>query len=300
MKRPARSLSLVCALAVCAGTHAHATQVRVDTPLGAFTIQMYDAAAPITVTNFLQYIADGAFDDTFIHRSLPGFVVQGGSFNHSGTGIGNVTTRDPIVNEFGASNTRGTLAMAKIGPENGGGPDTATSGWFVNLDDNGINGSLLDNLDEQNGGFTVFAEVMGDGMDVVDAIAALGRVNAGGAFTTLPLLDGAEPPTIDANEVVLTNFRIVGDATGDAYVGAEDLDLLLANWGETVGAYDFAAGDFSGDGLVGAADLAIVQAQFGQGLAGGANVPEPASAALLLAGGALLVRRRQRSSRTRA
>ena len=50
--------------------------------------------------------------------------------------------------------------MAKVGDEH----DSATSQFFFNLDDNS------ENLDDQNGGFTVFARVI-EGMDVVDAIA---------------------------------------------------------------------------------------------------------------------------------
>ena len=50
--------------------------------------------------------------------------------------------------------------MAKVGDD----PDSATSQFFFNLANNS------ENLDDQNGGFTVFARVI-EGMDVVDAIA---------------------------------------------------------------------------------------------------------------------------------
>ncbi|MFI4860323.1 MAG: peptidylprolyl isomerase [Phycisphaerales bacterium JB063] len=288
MPRTALSLSLAAASAALFSSAAHATQVQVDTPLGSFTIQMYDDTAPGTVTNFLNYVADGDFDDSFFHRMLPGFVVQGGGFTYTDAGVNAVPTDPAIVNEFGASNTRGTLAMAKLP----GDPDSATSGWFINLADNGVNGSLPDHLDQQNGGFTVFAEVMGDGMDIVDLIAGLATVNAGGAFTNLPVLDSFVSPNITQDDVVKTTLRVVGDATGDAYVSIEDLDVLLANWGDTVTANDFSAGDFDGDGTVGQGDLDIVTAQWGEGLAP-SIVPEPASALLVLGGIALVSRRRR-------
>lgn len=288
MHRHALSLSLATAAALLSTNTASATQVRVDTPLGAFTIQMYDDTAPGTVANFLQYIADGDFDDSFFHRSVPGFVVQGGGFTYTDAGVGAVPTDAPIVNEYGASNTRGTLAMAKVADN----PDSATSGWFVNLADNSAN------LDVQNGGFTVFAEVMGDGMDVVDAVAALAIVDASGGnpnspFGSIPVQDSFVQPNITQDDVVKTTLRVVGDATGDAYVGVEDLDVLLANWGDTTAAFDFAAGDFDGDSVVGQGDLDIVTAQWGQGLAPESSVPEPASALLVLGGVALLLRRRR-------
>ena len=88
-------------------------------------------------------------------------------------------------------NERGALAMAKIGDPRcaEGSPEahlcvprpdwvttflpreefvnSATNQWFVNVADN------RRSLDNQNGGFTVFARVLGDGMDLVDDLIAL-------------------------------------------------------------------------------------------------------------------------------
>jgi peptidyl-prolyl cis-trans isomerase A (cyclophilin A) len=80
------------------------------------------------------------------------------------------------VNEFGASNLRGTVAMAKVD----GNPDSATNQWFVNLADSS------GNLDANNGGFTVFGTVLGDGMAVLDAIDALPFVSLGAKAPNAP------------------------------------------------------------------------------------------------------------------
>ena len=146
--------------------------LRMQTDLGAIDIEMFDSVAPQTVTNFMNYVNDGDYDGTFFHRSIPGFVVQGGgyiantpdgSILSADAGASHIPTDPPVVNEFNLSNLRGTIAMAKVD----GDPDSATSEWFFNLDDNSAN------LDVQNDGFTVFAQVLNEGMDVVDAIAAL-------------------------------------------------------------------------------------------------------------------------------
>jgi cyclophilin family peptidyl-prolyl cis-trans isomerase len=129
------------------------------------------------VANFLGYALRGNFTNSIIHRSVPGFVIQGGGFGLNGSTIVPVKTDAAVVNEPGISNTRGTVAMAKVD----GDPDSATSQWFINLADNS------GNLDQQNGGFTVFGRVAGNGMAVADRVAGLARQNLGGALGQLPL-----------------------------------------------------------------------------------------------------------------
>ena len=100
-----------------------------------------------------------------------------------------------VPNEPGISNTRGTIAMAKLD----GKPDSATSQWFINLVDNG---GPPNNLDTTNGGFTVFGRVIGDGMAVADAIALVPRYNFGSPFDTIPLRNYTSPnPVAPANLV---------------------------------------------------------------------------------------------------
>jgi cyclophilin family peptidyl-prolyl cis-trans isomerase len=138
-----------------------------ETDLGAIPIELYPAMAPATVANFTDYALDGDYDGTVVHRSVPGFVIQGGGFRDGGGAYLAIPTDPPLVNEPCLSNTRGTVAMARVG----GQPNSATSQWFVNLADN-------TSLDAVDGGFTVFGRVVGDGMDVADAIAALPRFDA--------------------------------------------------------------------------------------------------------------------------
>ena len=149
-----------------------APQVRMQTDLGGVDILLRDDVAPLTVDNFLDYMNTGGYDGTFIHRSIPGFVVQGGGFKFDPAdgsfftgGANHIPQNLPIANEAGLPgallNMRGTLAMAKTSD-----PDSATSEWFFNIVDNPF---LDDPLN--SGGFTVFAEVLGTGMDIVDNIA---------------------------------------------------------------------------------------------------------------------------------
>jgi peptidyl-prolyl cis-trans isomerase A (cyclophilin A) len=166
--------------------------------LGNIDLQMFDNGAPRSVANFLNTVNTHKYDNTIIHRSEPGrapnpvpFVIQGGGFQPSGTDI-SPTGTPTVPNEFNSvrSNLRGTIAYAKLGND----PNSATTEFFVNLNDN----STI--LDPQNGGFTVFAKVLGNGMSVADAIAALPRVNATnvnppntGAWNHLPVTNITSP-----------------------------------------------------------------------------------------------------------
>ncbi|MDT8386880.1 MAG: peptidylprolyl isomerase [Thiogranum sp.] len=205
------SLRLLLLASITLSGLAEASIVRMDISWGgrpseAVYVELHDSEAPVTVANFKAYIDSGGvrrYDGSFLHRSVPGFVIQGGGYAYDpalgdfgASSAPHIPVDDPIVNEFSASrsNVRGTIAMAKLG----GDPDSATSEWFFNLADNS------GNLDSQNGGFTVFGRVLGDGMNVIDAIAALDRSNLGGAFSALPLdrADPADPVTTSTLVVI--------------------------------------------------------------------------------------------------
>lgn len=183
-------------LSICSVSFsAFATNVIMETPLGDIEIELFDEVAPGTVENFLNYVNGGDYNDSFVHRSVPGFVIQGGGFIFDAGQAFPIPTDPPIENEFRLSNIRGTIAMAKLG----GDPDSATSQWFINLADNSAS---LDGDDGQGGGFfTVFGQVIGDSMEVADAIAVLPRVNAGGAFGNLPVIDFSGGDLLSENMV---------------------------------------------------------------------------------------------------
>ncbi|MGE3775760.1 MAG: Ig-like domain-containing protein, partial [Pirellulaceae bacterium] len=227
--------------------------VTVETNLGLVPIELFRDRTPITVANFLNYVNDGDYNDSFFHRFLPNFVLQGGGFKtttntfadptvvnqftsvttdaqiqnefdnwakvsgtaasitngnaliHLGAGIDlstvavgdriRLTGRTDGINDtdmfdvvgvsdvndtvtvqqtpaggstnnvawkiFPEVNLTGTLAMAKVG----GNPNSATSQFFINLNDNDAS------LDMQNGGFTVFGQILDH--TVLQDIAAL-------------------------------------------------------------------------------------------------------------------------------
>jgi cyclophilin family peptidyl-prolyl cis-trans isomerase len=242
------------------------------------------------------------------HRSVPGFVLQGGGIILRNTPSGDqlqwVPTYAPIVNEFSSdrSNLFGTIAMAKTAA----GPDSATSQWFFNLGNNSAN------LDYQNGGFTVFGHIVA-GLDVLLAIEALNVYQFNSPFAELPTLDtfteedyyaGYAPFFSDL--VWLYSAVLLADANGDGVVDAADYMTVKQNFGMTSGA-QWSDGDFNGDHQVNWADLQIMMASFGTRsvVAGSGSVPEPATLSLLAllalslprrGGPAMLPRRRSRVS----
>jgi cyclophilin family peptidyl-prolyl cis-trans isomerase len=201
--------------------------VAMQTVFGPIQLELFDAAAPLTVANFLGYVDAAAYDQSFIHRSVPGFVIQGGGFKIVNDELLLVAESPPTVpNEPGLSNLRGTVAMAKLG----GLPDSATTQWFINTGDN-------PELDVDNGGYTVFADVI-SGMRVVDPINALIRVNVGPPFDEMPVVDWSPgDPVTFANVVLLPDVARVtsplcGDLNGVGQVAAPEVARIrsaLAN-----------------------------------------------------------------------
>ena len=225
-------LWLLLTLAVlCAGPARANVVVAIQTVVGPIELELFDAATPLTAANFLDYADSHDYDQSIVHRSVPGFVIQGGGYKIIAGALDYVAVNPPsVLNEPGISNLRGTVAMAKLG----GLPDSATTEWFVNLADNLP-------LDTNNGGYTVFADVI-SGMSVVDAIAALIRVNIGSPFNELPVVNFTPP-----NPVMLTNLVVLssvarqtapqcGDLDADAQIDSLDIARLRASLANPAGA----------------------------------------------------------------
>ena len=142
--------------------------ISIKTNHGDISVELFDEKAPISCENFRQYVADGFYAGTIFHRVIPNFMIQCGGMDAEMT---SKPTRDPIKNEAdnGEVNVRGTLAMARTSVV-----DSATAQFFINLRDN----DFL-NHGGRDFGYAVFGRVT-DGMDVVDAIAAVPTGNKAG------------------------------------------------------------------------------------------------------------------------
>ncbi|WP_406700128.1 peptidylprolyl isomerase [Singulisphaera sp. Ch08] len=172
-----------------------------DTSLGKIPVLLTPATTPKTVANFLNYANKGSYANTIVHRSVPGFIWQGGGYQlGSNSKLNTVPADAPVPNEFGASNTRGTIAMAKLGSD----PNSATSQFFFNESN-----SNAANLDNQNGGFTVFGNVVGDaGLAVMDAIATLPVPSPGplsSPLNQIPLQNYTAGTTVEPANLVMIN-----------------------------------------------------------------------------------------------
>ncbi|MCP5146273.1 MAG: peptidylprolyl isomerase [Gammaproteobacteria bacterium] len=217
-----------------------ATNVKLVTSMGDIEIGLLDSVAPGTVQNFLNYVNDGDYINSFIHRSVPGFVIQGGGYTFVEGTVASVPADAAVTNEYQRSNQRGTVAMARLG----GQPNSATNQWFINLDDNS------NPLDTTDGGFTVFGEVLGEGMAVAEAIAALTTYNAGSPFGELPLIQYDGVSQIQAANLVLITAVEV-DADGDRHYSDDAFPDDANEYADTDndGTGNNADTDDDGDGL---------------------------------------------------
>lgn len=153
-------------------------QVKVQTNMGDFVLELNPKAAPKTVENFLTYVKSGFYKNTLFHRVIPNFMIQGGGFV---SGMEEKDTRKAIALESrnGLSNLRGTIAMARTSD-----PNSATSQFFINVRDN----HFLDADQAQDGyGYAVFGRVI-SGMQTVDAIAR-GKTHSVGYYDDVPIRD---------------------------------------------------------------------------------------------------------------
>ena len=126
---------------------------------GVITIQLDQAAAPVTCANFVELAESGFYDGLTFHRIIAGFMMQGG--DPDGNGYGG--SENKIVGEFkkngyenNLAHVRGTVSMARSNAKN-----SASCQFFICHED-------APHLD---GSYAAFGTVI-EGMDVVDAVCA--------------------------------------------------------------------------------------------------------------------------------
>lgn len=190
----AGSLGLTAGTALAAPAKTSAPQVRFNTSMGDFVIEVYPDKAPKTVANFLQYVRSKHYDGTVFHRVIDNFMIQGGGYD---TRYVEKATRAPVPHEgrqaakSGLRNAVGTVAMARTND-----PDSGAAQFFINVKDNAFldpvqipdgdpvarfeyQGRTYTNVpraslmrSSQLYGYTVFGKVL-SGMDVVNRIKAV-------------------------------------------------------------------------------------------------------------------------------
>lgn len=194
-----------------------ATIVLFKTNMGDFEVNLYDQTTPQTVQNFLSYVKAGSYNNTVMHRSIPGFIIQGGGFTFNSSNSAPwsaITSQSPVKNEAKWSNVRGTIAMAK--PQDL--PDGATSQWFINIADNSAGSAQLD---IQNKGFTVFGQVTGTGMTIADNVNKLtSRTVAGLSDVPLRNYTAADvtqnTPVTNNNVVIIESITVINNDPNSA------------------------------------------------------------------------------------
>lgn len=141
---------------------------------------------PITNNNFLGYVRRGDYDNTFLHRSIEDFIIQGGLAKIP-TGDSDQSDGNPVLipqqasirNEPYNKNLIGTIGMSKIAAK----PDSATSQFFFNLKNN-------PHLDSDSSGYTVFGNVLSsdnnntirDGMTLINLLGSRLTYDASGFY----------------------------------------------------------------------------------------------------------------------
>jgi peptidyl-prolyl cis-trans isomerase A (cyclophilin A) len=134
-------------------------KVEFKTTMGNFTVELDDVKAPKTTANFLNYVKSGFYNGTIFHRVIDGFMIQGGGFTPD---LVQKPTDSPVASEAqnGLKNNKYTIAMARTSD-----PDSATSQFFINVNDN----AALDYPNAMGNGYTVFGKVI-SGAQTIDAI----------------------------------------------------------------------------------------------------------------------------------
>ena len=141
------------------------------TQTGTIKAELYPEIAPNTVNNYISLIKKGYYDGLTFHRVIPGFMIQGGCPQGTGTGGPGYSIKGEFTQnrfENNLKHDRGVLSMARTMN-----PNSAGSQFFIMHD-------VAPHLDGQ---YASFGKVI-EGMEVADAI-----VNTKTDYNDKPLSD---------------------------------------------------------------------------------------------------------------
>lgn len=120
--------------------------------------ELYPDIAPITVENFVKLIKEGFYDGLTFHRIIPGFMIQGGCPQGTGTGGPGYSIKGEFSGNGVTNNlkhTKGILSMARSMM-----PDSAGSQFFI----------MHETSPHLDGQYAAFGKIT-EGLDIVDKIA---------------------------------------------------------------------------------------------------------------------------------
>jgi peptidyl-prolyl cis-trans isomerase A (cyclophilin A) len=167
-------VAIAALLLIATSLHAQSNpRVRVQTELGDIVLELDAKRAPVTTANFLKYVDAGHYDGGTFHRTVKMNnqpespvkieVIQAGVAADKAK-LGFPPIAIERTSATGILHTDGVVSMAR------GTPDSATSGWFVTINDQpSLDFGGARNPDGQ--GFAAFGRVV-SGMDVVRKIQA--------------------------------------------------------------------------------------------------------------------------------
>lgn len=93
--------------------------VTLQTSMGTMRAEIFQDKAPATAKNFLTLVQKGFYNGLIFHRVIPGFMIQGGDPNGTGSGGPGYAIPDefhPSLKHDGP----GIFSMANAGPNTGG------------------------------------------------------------------------------------------------------------------------------------------------------------------------------------
>ncbi len=150
--------------------------------VGTITLELWPDAAPATVKNFVRYAAEGFYDGKGFHRVIPGFMIQGGCPQGTGTGSG---PHGMIPGEFSEDSAyaheRGVISMARSAD-----PNSASCQFFI------CHGAA----DFLNGQYAAFGKLV-EGDAALDAVASVATGGGG---------EGSSP----AEKCVIKSMKVRG------------------------------------------------------------------------------------------